>query len=217
MAADWQNLLFPQFTLFYIAYLCDNVSMKQPFTEKTCPVCGITKPRSEYYKKKDTVSHKCKPCSLADSKARAPRYASKYRAYQNDWRKTRYNESLEFRDKISAQKKAAYKLRKVKVNEARRLRWLTDPDNPAKLYYRRKDVKDRTPKWVDKKELLRIYAGCPPGMEVDHIIPLKGLIDHRPVCGLHVPWNLQYLTTEENRRKHCRVSEKDIIPLHIKR
>ena len=71
-------------------------------------------------------------------------------------------------------------------------------------------AKGRTPPWVSKEALLSIYANCPKGREVDHIIPIKGLIDGRRVCGLHVPWNLQYLTPTENRKKKNRISEKDI-------
>lgn len=53
------------------------------------------------------------------------------------------------------------------------------------------------PEWVDRGEIERIYRGCPPGSHVDHIVPLRG----RLVCGLHVPWNLQYLAAHENARK----------------
>ena len=183
---------------------------KIPFESKICPACGISKLRSEYYKKGSTVSHKCKPCSLAISRNNAPLYAGKYREYLNGWRKERYTEDAEYREKIAAQKKAYYELHKERLGEARRLRWATDPTCPARLSFRYKDVKNRTPKWVDRKALLAIYGACPKGMHVDHIIPLKGLIDGRPVSGLHVPWNLQYLTAEENRKKHNRITEGDI-------
>ena len=54
-----------------------------------------------------------------------------------------------------------------------------------------------TPSWADLEKIKEIYLNCPEGYQVDHIIPLQGKL----VCGLHVENNLQYLTSEENRRK----------------
>lgn len=60
-----------------------------------------------------------------------------------------------------------------------------------------------TPHWVDEDALKQMYRNCPKGMHVDHIIPING----EYVCGLHVPWNLQYLTPEENISKSNKVIE----------
>ena len=177
---------------------------------KTCPACGVSKPRSEYYKKLGSISHKCKECTRIDNNKRSPKYIGKYRDYQNEWRREKYNNDPAYRDRVASQKKDYYESHKHELNAKRRDRWANDPFDPARKHYRRKDVKDRTPKWVDKEEILAVYSQCPSGMHVDHIVPLKGRIDGRPVSGLHVPWNLQYLTPEENRRKHCFISESDL-------
>ncbi len=64
-----------------------------------------------------------------------------------------------------------------------------------------------TPTWLTKEDIDKI--GCFYSVaqmlskhgnepyEVDHIIPLQG----KDVCGLHVPWNLQVITQEQNCRK----------------
>lgn len=49
---------------------------------------------------------------------------------------------------------------------------------------------------IHYKELDAIYANKGDN-HVDHIIPLN----HPDVCGLHVPWNLQYLDPETNQLK----------------
>lgn len=54
-----------------------------------------------------------------------------------------------------------------------------------------------TPKWVNLNEISSIYRKCPENYHVDHIVPLKGA----NICGLHVPWNLQYLPASENIKK----------------
>lgn len=74
-------------------------------------------------------------------------------------------------------------------------------------YYLRRQ---RTPHWVKWSELRSVYRVCPAGMHVDHIIPLDGLtIEDYWVTGLHVPWNLQYLTPSENVTKRDRMRAKD--------
>lgn len=183
--------------------------MPRPFlTHKVCPVCKIEKPRSDYYKKLNTISHKCKPCSLLRIKNDAPKYFGKYSEYQNNWRRTKYKEDDAYRKIIAEQKLIRYEANKESLNARRRERWATDPLDPARKYYRRKDVKEKTPTWVNRKDILDVYARCPRGHHVDHIVPLRGLIDGRPVSGLHVPWNLQFLPAAENLKKKNRITEE---------
>jgi hypothetical protein len=76
-----------------------------------------------------------------------------------------------------------------------------------KRYYRAKRIAavlNATPTWANLKEIEGIYKQAEAlskktnqKYEVDHIIPLQGKF----VSGLHVHWNLQVISMEENRKK----------------
>jgi 5-methylcytosine-specific restriction endonuclease McrA len=73
-----------------------------------------------------------------------------------------------------------------------------------------------TPTWLTSEqhnEINAVYKRCAwltavTGVkhEVDHIVPIKG----KTVCGLHVPWNLQILTKEENLLKRNKLEQTDV-------
>ena len=78
---------------------------------------------------------------------------------------------------------------------------------PARMASRRQVTSSRRSKMKGKPEhlslLTAIYALCPAGWHVDHIVPLtKG--------GLHDPANLQYLTACDNQAKGAKT---DYIPV----
>lgn len=86
---------------------------------------------------------------------------------------------------------------------------LNNLDKDAAKTARRRAAKLRaTPKWLtvaQYKDIQLLYTMAKnleldTGVKhhVDHIVPLQG----NNVCGLHVPWNLQVITAEENIRKH---------------
>lgn len=75
---------------------------------------------------------------------------------------------------------------------------------PSGWSMRRKDCKQRTPKWVDIKDIKLVYKKArqitrETGVQhhVDHIVPLRG----RFVSGLHTPDNLQIISAIENMKK----------------
>ncbi len=69
--------------------------------------------------------------------------------------------------------------------------------NEANARYRAR-MKNQIVEGEDLTPIKDFYKNCPPGHEVDHIIPLsKG--------GLHTLSNLQYLTMSENRKKSNKI------------
>jgi hypothetical protein len=103
------------------------------------------------------------------------------------------------------QEKAAWAAWYPKVREKRladKKAWRKANPERVKIHTetRRAAKELRCPSWVDRRAIRDFYLNCPDGYSVDHIIPLRGKF----VSGLHVPWNLQYLTLPENLSKGIR-------------
>ena len=87
--------------------------------------------------------------------------------------------------------------------------------NSRKAAKRRTKILVQTPPWLTKEqreEIINLYQEAAAltkhtgtQHEVDHIVPLRG----KNVSGLHVPWNLQILTEQENRQKSNKFEEND--------
>jgi|DEB0MinimDraft_6_1074348.scaffolds.fasta_scaffold06006_5 hypothetical protein len=95
--------------------------------------------------------------------------------------------------------------RRLVFEKTKRERRKQSPSMRLASFKRQKALRWATPRWCDKREIDRLVRKV-RGMNkqagfikfhLDHIVPLQG----NDICGLHVPWNLQVITAEENLRK----------------
>lgn len=138
---------------------------------KICRICKEFKNLSEFNKQpknKDGHRHDCRKC-------RSDTYFKNKNYYTNLAKQWKLDNSEKWK------------------------KYNSDLKKKNRKYYNSVEAKRRarklkaTPNWLTEtqlEEIKNIYLNCPKGYEVDHIIPLKG----KNVSGLHVPWNLQYLT-----------------------
>lgn len=170
----------------------------RPLISKICKGCKELKTMDEFYfnKTKNRYFSECKVCN----KRRASLWNTK--------NKERYLLNTENHRKANPELYRQYKIKEYEKNKE-------SYANYQKVYRSSKHGKTTrlalsrvrelakihaTPKWLSKKqkeEMKLFYANCPEGFHVDHIVPIKG----KNVRGLHVPWNLQYLTASENLKK----------------
>lgn len=146
---------------------------------KTCTVCGIRKPDTEFYlKRKDTDVRRtdCKPCNRLRAKAWKERNLERSRAKAREWIENN-------RDRVRGH------------NQARLWRQVG----------RRRGVNPKChPKWAinfflrEAYDLARLRTKV-TGVkwEVDHIVPLR----HPIVCGLHAHTNIRVVLAHANRVK----------------
>ncbi len=103
--------------------------------------------------------------------------------------------------------------KKVRATRCAKYRKVKRGEHNARNAKYKADKNQRTPKWLSnaqKQQIIQFYQDAAYltnytkiQMEVDHIIPLRGKV----VSGLHVPWNLQLLTKQENTTKRNKFNQ----------
>ena len=157
---------------------------------KICSVCKKEKLKTEFHRNKSKDDGRANICKICFKQYHIRNRDKKIKA-ASEWYKQNKDKKriydAEYRERTRSKRREASK--KYRNNHPSRKR--------ADCALRRCQKIKATPYWVDKEELRRIYENCPKGFQVDHIVPLNG----KNVCGLHVPWNLQYLPAAENLKK----------------
>lgn len=155
---------------------------------KTCSRCKqekSTKKFNSHRKTKDNLSPSCKDC---------------HNLLTRSWYKRNKEKKLKSNKKWRQENREHWN--KIRYNT-----YWADPDKYRKLSLEQHSYKNRIYKsrisYLFKKDLIEFYRNRPVGFHVDHIVPLKG----KDFCGLHVPWNLQYLPARENLSKGNRIRE----------
>lgn len=171
---------------------------------KTCTKCGATKALKEFHKRNSSpcgYKSECKECRNTNKRIYNENNKELTKAYYNT-----NKEKIKQRSSIWYQENKEFCKERFKINSSN---WRqNNPDkNNAKEAKRRATKLRATPKWLTKEQVKQIeteYAlavWCSKVInekyEVDHIVPLQG----KTVCGLHVPWNLQVITSKQNREK----------------
>jgi hypothetical protein len=177
------------------------------FTGLPCPHGHVAK--------RSVSNRDCRACvnmRMAATRAKCPdkiRSKERHRYLAN--RETKREQMRQSRLRHVEKRRAEDRNRYHKNPEPKRAQarswWKTDSRTRGlfnkRVQGRRARVKSATPPWLtteQREAITRLYveAAAREGeWHVDHMVPLRGAT----VCGLHVPWNLQILAGDDNRRK----------------
>ena len=156
---------------------------------KTCKHCNQEKNLSDFYKAKTSKDGHHSNCKVCHSIYNKKKYYANHE--DNRIRLSKYYEDNHEKEKA-----------------ARREHYQKNKSTYLFNFYKREErLKEATPDWLTEfmlSNIKQIYQKRQEisqltGIEhhVDHIVPIQG----ENVCGLHVPWNLQIITAEENLKK----------------
>lgn len=182
---------------------------------KKCTKCKEFKELTCFSKRsasKDGLSSQCRDCCSKRGKIYRKIHVEEIRESARIYRENHKEEIKEYHQVYYQKNKPIYYERNKDWNENNREQvralWRKSAKKPKNMRRHKKNEATRrarkikaTPKWLSDEQLQEIrviYDNCPEGSHVDHIVPLKG----KEVCGLHVPWNLQYLTASQNFKKN---------------
>lgn len=184
---------------------------------KSCSACGQDKRRDEFYasnRQKDGLSNRCKSCDSDYCSKRKQK--AKIRITEKRCPKCKCVKLVsEYRiDNCSSDgHRSACKTCQSKYDS----QWSKDNAGKAnaKNNKRRASRRNATPPWLSDLQIKDIkffyeFAAAINGYngtsyDVDHIHPLAG----KNFCGLHVPWNLQVLSSSDNAKKINNVPESE--------
>ena len=161
---------------------------------KICTKCKKEK-EAEYFHihkyTKDKLQSRCKECFKESRRVWCEKNPEKRKEIQENWYKNNPG-------KRGEQEATWCKNNPEKRNIANARRRATKKNATLNLP---EDQNKLIGEFYKESTRLSRETGIPH--EVDHIIPLQGDI----VSGLHVPWNLQVITAEDNRKKGVKLED----------
>ena len=161
---------------------------------KKCTGCKEVKHKEQFTKrstKEGSYRSRCKECTFKKDKI----YQGVNCNLIKEKRHKRYLKNKKIENEASSNYSKNNQGRiNAKTSKRRALKLQATPD-----WLTAAQLEEMVDIYKQAKELEQIFFNRK--FHVDHIVPLQG----KDVCGLHVPWNLQILTAEENIKKGNRL------------